>query len=151
MNEVNEYVYSIIMVSLSLVLFLLPIAIYWRQKRRLAQLDLGGLEPIQGTPEELRQSEEALKGSKLELRQKMLRDFHSFGGFETFHGYSEEYMNRIVQELAKSGINATYLLHQSLPAGEASVKQHGGFELFVEKEGFERAKPILKKFLIGNP
>lgn len=106
-------------------------------------------ERIVEDPQRLLQAEHDAK--HLDLRQELSKNYEFLDSYSTTQGYSEDYINQLVNLLEQHQINSNFIFIESMPAGSITfLERSGTFELYVQKDKIEKSMALVEKFRASN-
>lgn len=143
MKSFNTYDLVMVLVSLSAWCYLF-IHLFKRRQRLKNNPRLPLNQTIED-PELLQQAEQAV--SSLNLRQELSKNYELLDSYSTMQGYSEDYLNQLVQLLEQNQIHASFIFTESVPPGTTTfLGRSGTFELYVQKDKSDEALDIIESF-----
>ncbi len=106
-------------------------------------------ERIIEDPQQLLKAEQDVKN--LDLRQELSKNYEFLDSYSTTQGYSENYMNQLVQLLEQHQISSNFIFSESVPPGSITFLERAGtFELYVQKDKIEESMALVEKFRFTN-
>jgi hypothetical protein len=120
-----------------------------RRSRNSYTSDFG--ERIEGSRHELEQEEEELRRAPLDMREKFLETMTLQGRFATSQGYSQTSFVDLLKHLRDRGVACEIYFQASgvLGFADSILNERGFFELYVDREKLETARPFIEAWL--NP
>lgn len=102
-------------------------------------------EEVIEDPDLLSKAEQEVKN--LDWKTEVHSKYDLLDSYSTVQGYSEDYMNQIVNVLEQNQIQAVFMFVDAGPVGMISITQRDGmFELYIQKNKAAEAMEIIKKF-----
>lgn len=102
-------------------------------------------EEIITDPALLARAEEDARKDPFEYREKLLETYALIERYPTLRGYSESYMEDLINALNDQGIASEYYFQQTMPMGYNSLTRiQGVFELYVFREKEDQAREFIK-------
>lgn len=144
MKHFNTYDFVMVLTSMAMWGYLL-IHLFKRRQRSKNHSPLPLSQTIED-PALLRRAEQ--EANTLNLREELSKNYEYVDSYSTMQGYSEDYMNQLVNLLEQNQINASFIFVDAAPAGVATFigRNVGTFELYVQKDKSTEAFDIIERF-----
>lgn len=116
-------------------------------KRRYAAED-DNSAPIEGTEQDRLASESQQSVWSENLRVRLAKTHEIVGRLNTIDGYTETYVEDLLNTIRHEGISAEFYFQETSPigVGASMIERHGDYEIFVERDRAEEAISIIQKF-----